>query len=80
MKRKEDEERKAKEAEEKRRKAEEKKARLEPDKTKLLSFMQEINNLKRPEVTSIEAADIASKANIMLVQVSNYNKENSANL
>lgn len=80
LKRKEDEERKAKEAEEKRRKAEEKKARLAPDKTKLLSFMQEINNLKRPEVTSIEAADIASKANIMLVQVSNYIKENSANL
>lgn len=66
--------------EEKRRKAEEKKAKLAPDKTKLLNFMQAINDLPRPEVKSIEAADIASKANIMLVQVANYIKEGANKL
>jgi hypothetical protein len=65
---------------EKKRKAEEKKAKLAPDKNKLLNFMQTINDLPRPEVKSIEAADIASKANTMLVQVSNYIKENANKL
>jgi len=58
----------------------EKKARLAPDKTKLLVFMQAINDLPRPEVKSIEAADIVSKANIMLVQVANYVKDNAIKL
>lgn len=73
-------ERKAKDDEERKRKADEKKARLAPDKDKLLSFMQLINNLPRPEVKTIEAADIASKANTMLVQVANYIKENANKL
>jgi hypothetical protein len=67
-------------AEEKARKAEEKKAKLAPDKTKLLNFMQAINDLPRPEVKSIEAADIASKANIMLVQCVNYIRDNASKL
>jgi colicin import membrane protein len=67
-------------AEEKARKAEEKRAKLAPDKTKLLNFMQAINELPRPEVKSIEAADIASKANIMLVQCTNYIRDNANKL
>ena len=67
-------------AEEKARKAEEKKAKLAPDRTKLLNFMQAINDLPRPEVKSIEAADIASKANIMLVQCANYIRDNANKL
>ena len=58
----------------------EKDALKAPDKNKLLSFMQEINKLPRPEVKSIEAADIASKANIMLVQTANYIKDNANKL
>jgi colicin import membrane protein len=73
-------EKKAIEDEKKRIKAEEKKLRLAPDKTKLLLFMQSINDLPRPEVKTIEAADIASKANIMLIQVVNFIKNNSENL
>lgn len=67
-------------AEERAKKAAEKKAKLAPDKTKLLNFMQSINDLIRPDVKSIEAADIASKANTMLVQVANYLKERAAEL
>jgi len=72
-----------KEAEEKLKKAKaaaEKKAKLAPDKTKLLNFMQSINDLPRPEVKSIEAANIASNANTLLVKVANYIKENSDKL
>jgi hypothetical protein len=58
----------------------ERKAKLAPDKTKLLVFMQTINDLPRPEVKSIEAADIASKANIFLVQTANFIKENANKL
>jgi hypothetical protein len=71
---------KAKEAEEKARKAEEKKAKLAPDKTKLLNFMQAINDLPRPEVKSIEAANIAANANALLIKVANYIKENANKL
>ena len=60
--------------------AAEKKAKLAPDKNKLLSFMQAINDLPRPDVKSIEAADVASKANIMLVQCANYIKDNANKL
>ena len=42
--------------------------------------MQAINDLPRPEVKSIEAADIASKANTMLVQVTNFIKDNAGKL
>jgi hypothetical protein len=58
----------------------EKKAKLAPDKTKLLIFMQLINDLPRPEVKSIEAASIASNANTLLVKVANYIKENADKL
>ncbi|MFA5355773.1 MAG: hypothetical protein WC302_03560 [Candidatus Paceibacterota bacterium] len=80
IKAKEDAKKKADEAEKRRIAAEEKKAKLAPDKTKLLNFMQAINDLSRPEVKSIEAADIASKANIMLVQVANYIRDNANKL
>jgi len=73
-------EKKAIEAEKRRKVAEEKRIKHAPDKTKLLLFMQSINNLPRPEVTSIEAADIASKANIMLVQCANYIRDNANKL
>jgi hypothetical protein len=67
-------------AEQKAKAAAEKKAKLAPDKTKLLVFMQSINDLPRPEVKSVEAADIASKANTMLVQVANFIKDNANKL
>lgn len=60
--------------------AAEKKAARAPDKIKLLNFMQLINDLPRPEVKSIEAADIASKSNIMLVQCANYIRDNANKL
>ena len=68
------------ESERKVRAAAEKKARLAPDKDKLLSFMQSLNDLPRPEVRSIEAADIASKVNIMLVQAANFIRDNANKL
>jgi len=67
-------------AEKKAKAAAEKKAKLAPDKTKLLNFMQSINDLPRPEVKSIEAANIASNANTLLVKVANYIKENADKL
>ena len=65
---------------ERKRKADEKAAQLAPDKNKLLNFCQAINDLPRPEVKSIEAADIASKANILLVKTVNFIKENAEKL
>jgi len=67
-------------AEERARKAEEKRAKLAPDKTKLLNFMQAINDLPRPEVTSIEAANIAANSNALLIKVANYILENANKL
>ena len=58
----------------------EKAAKLAPDKQKLLNFMQAINDLPRPEVKSIEAANIAANANTLLVTVANYIKENADKL
>jgi len=75
-----DAEEKAKQDAERKRKAEEKAARLAPDKTKLMNFCQAINDLPRPEVKSIEAADIASKANILLSKTVNFIKENADKL
>ena len=77
---KEEAKRKADEAEKRRIAAEEKKAKLAPDKTKLLNFAQTINDLPRPEVKSIEAAQIAANANTMLVQVANMIKESVTKL
>lgn len=68
------------EAEKRKRLIEEKKAKLIPDKKKLMNFCKLINDLPRPEVKSIEAADIASKANILLVKVVNFIKENTNKL
>lgn len=62
---------------ERKRKADEKAAQLAPDKNKLLNFCQAINDLPRPEVKSIEAADIASKANILLIKTVNFIKKNA---
>ena len=56
--------------------AEERKAKLAPDRTKLLNFMQAINDLPRPEVKSIEAGLISTTANTMLVKVANYIRDN----
>jgi len=58
----------------------EKAAKLAPDKVKLLIFMQAINDLPRPEVRSIEAANIATSANTLLVKVANYIRENAEKL
>lgn len=71
---------KAIEIEKKIRLAAEKKAKLAPDKDKLLQFMQAINDLPRPEVKSIEAANIAANANSLLVKVANYILENANKL
>ena len=60
--------------------AEEKRAKLAPDKTKLFNFMKTINDLPRPEVKSIEAGEISTTANTMLVQVVNYIRDNASKL
>ncbi len=69
-----------KQSEEKEKTKAEKAAKLAPDKTKLLNFMQAINDLPRPEVKSIEAANIAANANALLIKVVNYIKENANKL
>jgi len=51
-----------------------------PDKTKLLNFMQSINDLPRPEIKSIEAASIMGNANAMLIQAANYIRDNANKL
>lgn len=80
LKAKQEAERKAEAARIANEKAEAKRLKLAPDKTKLLNFVQAINDLPRPEVKSIEAADIASKANIKLFEVANYIKDNANKL
>lgn len=67
-------------AEQKAAAAAEKKAKLAPDKTKLLNFMQLINDLPRPEVKSIEAAQIVSNANTELVRLANTIRDNANKL
>jgi hypothetical protein len=80
LKAKQDAERKAEAARIANEKAEAKRLKLAPDKTKLINFMQAINDLPRPEVKSIEAADIASKANIKLFEVAAYIRDNANKL
>lgn len=58
----------------------EKKAKLASDKDKLLNFMQLINDLPRPDVKNIEAAEIVSQVNGLLVKVSNFIKERADKL
>ena len=80
LKAKQEAERKAEAARIAQEKAEAKRLKLAPDKTKLLNFMQAINDLPRPEVKSIEAADIASKANIKLFEVAAYIRDSASKL
>jgi len=80
LKAKQEAERKAEAARIANEKAEAKRLKLAPDKTKLLNFAQAINDLLRPEVKSIEAADIASKANIKLFEVTAYIRDNANKL
>lgn len=71
---------KAIEDEKKSKAAEEKRNRLAPDKDKLLNFMQLINDLPRPDVKSIEAANVVANANTMLVNVANFIRDNAGKL
>lgn len=50
----------------------EKKARLAPDKDKLLAFGQALNDVPRPEIKSIEAAEIMVNINGMLSKLNEY--------
>ena len=50
----------------------EKKAKLAPDKDKLLAFGQALNNVPRPDKVLIEAAEIMSTINGLLVKLNNY--------
>lgn len=58
----------------------EKAAKLAPDKTKLLAFGQALNDIPRPEIKSIEAAEIMANINGLLVKVNNYIIENANKL
>ena len=50
----------------------EKKAKLAPDKIKLLNFGQALNDVPRPEIKSIKAAEIMANINGQLVRLNNY--------
>ena len=52
--------------------AEEKKAFKAPDKVKLLAFGQALNDVPRPDIKSIEAAEIMANINGLLVKLNNY--------
>lgn len=58
----------------------EKAAKLAPDKTKLLAFGQALNDVPRPEIKNIEAAEIMANINGLLVKVNNYIIENANKL
>jgi hypothetical protein len=58
----------------------EKKAKLAPDKNKLLEFGEALNNTPRPEIKSIEAAEIMANINGMLARLNNYIVENANKL
>jgi hypothetical protein len=68
------------EAEKKAKLDEEKKSKLAPDKTKLLAFGQALNDIPRPEIKSIEAAEIMSHINGYLVKLNNFIIENANKL
>jgi hypothetical protein len=61
-----------KEVEQKAKAAAEKAAKLAPDKEKLLNLMQAINDIPRPEIKSIEAAEILSAVNGLLAKVNQF--------
>ena len=69
-----------KQAEQKAKAKEEKAAKLAPDKNKLLAFGQALNDLPRPEIKSIEAAEIMANINGLLVKLNNYIIENANKL
>ena len=50
----------------------EKKSRLAPDKDKLLAFGQALNDVPRPEIKAIEAAEIMANINGMLFRLNDY--------
>lgn len=50
----------------------EKKAKLAPDKTKLLAFSQALNDVPRPQIKSLEAAEIMAQINGLLVKLNNF--------
>jgi hypothetical protein len=68
------------EAEKKARAAAERKAKLAPDKNKLLAFGQALNDVPRPEIKSIEAAQIMANINGLLAKLNNYIVENANKL
>jgi len=53
-------------------KAADRKAKLAPDKEKLLAFGQALNDVPRPEIKAIEAAEIMANINGLLVKLNNY--------
>jgi hypothetical protein len=63
-------------AEQKAKLAAEKAAKLAPDKVKLLDFMKQIDDLKRPEMKSPESILILSNVNELLAKVNRYILEN----
>ena len=73
-------EKKAKAEAERKKKEAEKKAKLAPDKNKLLAFAQSIDDLPRPEIKAIEAANIIANANTLLCKVRDYITEKASNL
>lgn len=77
---KEDADRKANADAERKQKEAEKKARLAPDKDKLIAFAKTIDDLPRPEIKAIEAANIIANANTLLCKVRDYINENAAKL
>jgi hypothetical protein len=58
----------------------EKAAKLAPDKIKLLAFGQALNDVPRPEIKNIEAAEIMANINGLLVKLNNYIVENANKL
>jgi hypothetical protein len=59
-------------AEQKAKTAAEKAAKLAPDKEKLLNLIQAINDIPRPEIKSIEAAEILAAVNGLLAKVNQF--------
>lgn len=63
-------------AEKKAKEQAEKKAKLTPDKDKLLTFMQSINDLPRPQIKAIEAASIMTNVEGLLAKINQYVLDN----
>ena len=63
-------------ADEKAQKDAERKSKLAPDKDKLLAFSQALNDVQRPEIKSIEAAQVMASINGMLARLNQYILDN----